>query len=81
MDVNSGFILATTLTFASEHDSKYLLSLTIASCHTKDPIEKVYADKGYLAPWNNRSFKMHCLSNKARQTKTPPLALSLYSTG
>ena len=55
VDVNNGFILAATLTPASEGDSKYLPYLTIASCHTKDPIEKVYADKGYFGH-PNRSF-------------------------
>jgi transposase, IS5 family len=55
VDVESGFILATTLTPASEHDSKYLPYLTIASCHTKNPIEKVYADKGYFGE-PNRAF-------------------------
>jgi len=52
VDVNSGFILATTLTPASEHDSKYLPYLTIASCHTEEPIEKVYGDKGYYGEPN-----------------------------
>jgi len=55
MDVNSGFILATTLTPSSIHDTNYLPYLTIASCHTKDPIKKVYADKGYFGQ-PNRSF-------------------------
>ena len=55
VDVNSGFILATTLTPASVHDTNYLPYLTIASCHTKDPIEKVYADKAYFGQ-PNRSF-------------------------
>jgi IS5 family transposase len=55
VDVHSGFILATTLTPASEHDSKYLPYLTIASCHTNDPIEKVYGDKGYYGH-PNRAF-------------------------
>ena len=55
VDVNSGFILATTLTPASIHDTNYLPYLTIASCHTKDPIEKVYADKAYFGQ-PNRSF-------------------------
>jgi IS5 family transposase len=55
VDVKSGFILATTLTPASIHDTNYLPYLTIASCHTKDPIEKVYADKGYHGQ-PNRSF-------------------------
>ena len=55
VDVNSGFVLATTLTPASEHDSKYLPYLTIASCHTEEPIEKVYGDKGYYGE-PNRTF-------------------------
>ena len=55
VDVDNGFILAATLTPASESDSKYLPYLTIASCHTKAPIEKVYADKGYFGQ-PNRSF-------------------------
>jgi len=52
VDVNSGFVLATTLTPASDHDSKYLPYLAIASCHTKDPIKKIYADKGYYGEPN-----------------------------
>jgi IS5 family transposase len=55
VDVQSGFVLAATLTPASEHDSKYLPYLTIASCHTKDPIETVYGDKGYYGHLN-RAF-------------------------
>jgi IS5 family transposase len=55
VDVNSGFILATTLTPASIHDTNYLPYLTIASCHTEEPIKKVYADKGYYGE-PNRCF-------------------------
>jgi transposase, IS5 family len=55
VDVDNGFILAATLTPASESDSIYLPYLTIASCHTKEPIDKVYADKGYFGQ-PNRSF-------------------------
>jgi IS5 family transposase len=55
VDVNNGFVLATTMTPASVHDTNYLPYLVIASCHTKDPIEKVYADKGYYGE-PNRSF-------------------------
>ena len=55
VDIKNGFILATTLTPASIHDTNYLPYLTIASCHTKDPIQKVYADKGYYGE-PNRSF-------------------------
>ena len=47
VDVESGFVLATMMTPASVHDSTYLPYLTLASCHTEDPIKKVYGDKGY----------------------------------
>jgi len=55
VDVKNGFILATTMTPASIHDTNYLPYLTLASCHTKDLIKKVYADKGYYGE-PNRSF-------------------------
>jgi len=55
VDVNSGFVLATTLSAASEHDTNYLPYLAIASCHTKEPIGAIYADKGYYG-MPNRSF-------------------------
>jgi len=55
VDVQSGFVLATTLTPASEHDSKYLPYLTIASCHIKDHIKSVYGDKDYYGH-PNRAF-------------------------
>ena len=55
----NGFILATTMTPASESDSVYLPYLTIASCHTKDPIEKVYADKGYYGEPNSGFLRLN----------------------
>jgi len=48
-------ILATTMTPASVNDINYLPYCTVYSRHTKQKIEKVYADKGYAgAP--NRKF-------------------------
>jgi IS5 family transposase len=55
VDTKNGFVLATTMTPASVHDSKYLPYLTLASCHTNEPIKKVYGDKGYYGE-PNRSF-------------------------
>jgi IS5 family transposase len=55
VDVNNGFVPATTLSPASVHDTNYLTYLTVASCHTEEAIEKVYADKGYFGE-PNRSF-------------------------
>jgi len=55
VDVINGFVLATTLSAASVHDTNYLPYLTVASSHTKEAIEKVYADKGYFGE-PNRAF-------------------------
>ena len=55
VDRKNGFELATNMTPSSIHDSKYLPYLTLASCHTKEPIKKVYADKGYFGE-PNRAF-------------------------
>ena len=55
VDVNHGFILATTLTPASVNDTNYLSYCTAFSRHTKQPIDKVFADKGYAGK-PNRDF-------------------------
>lgn len=55
VDTRYGFVLATEITPASHHDSPYLPLCVAGSCHTKDPIRKVYADKGYFGK-NNRDF-------------------------
>ena len=55
IDTNHGFILATAMTPASVHDTNYLPYCTVYSRHTKQSIEKVYADKGY-AGQPNRDF-------------------------
>ena len=55
VDVNNGFILATTMTPASVNDTNYLPYCTVYSRHTQQSIEKVYADKGYAGE-PNRQF-------------------------
>jgi len=55
VDTNHGFILATTLSEASVNDTNYLDCCTVFSKHTKTPIKKVYADKGYAGK-PNRDF-------------------------
>lgn len=75
VDVNSGFILATTLTPASVHDINYLPYLTVASCHTKDPIERVYADKGYFGQPNRGFLHLNGIKDgiMRKDTKTAKL--------
>ena len=54
VDTDNGFILSTTLSPGSHHDSKYLPYAVIYSMHA-DKIQTAYADKGYAgAP--NREF-------------------------
>lgn len=55
VDINHGFIFATTITPASVNDTNCLPYCTAYSRHTKQPIEKVYADKGYAGK-SNRYF-------------------------
>jgi len=53
--VNHGFILATTFTPSSVNDTNLLQYCTAFSRHTKQAIEKIFADKGY-AGMPNRNF-------------------------
>ena len=55
VDVDHGFVLTTEMTPASCHDSPYLPLCVAGSCHTDNPIKKVYADKGYFGK-PNRDF-------------------------
>jgi len=55
VDTNHGFVLTTTMTPASFNDTNYISYCTVYSRHTKQPIRKVYADKGYAGK-PNRDF-------------------------
>jgi transposase, IS5 family len=55
VDTLYGFVLATEMTPASFHDSPFLPFCVAGSCHTDNPIKKVYADKGYFGK-SNRDF-------------------------
>ncbi len=55
VDINHGFILATTLSPAPVNDTNYLDYCTVFSKHIKTPIKTVYADKGYAGK-PNRDF-------------------------
>jgi IS5 family transposase len=80
VDVNSGFVLATTLTPASVHDTKYLPYLTVASCHTKDPIKKVYADKGYYGEPNRSFLSLNEIRDGIMRKDTKSAKLTEYET-
>jgi IS5 family transposase len=78
VDTRYGFVLATEITPASFHDSPYLPLCVAASCHTKDPIKKVFADKGYFGK-NNRDFLyMNGIEDGIMIKATPGMELTDY---
>jgi IS5 family transposase len=63
VDVDHGFVLSADLTPASVSDSIYLPHCIAASCHTEDPIGKVYADKGYYGKPNSGFLHMNGIAD------------------
>ena len=61
MDTNHGFILPTTLSPASEHDTNYSQYCTVFSRHMKQPIKKAFADKGYFGELTSEFSKIFSL--------------------
>jgi hypothetical protein len=65
VDTKQGFVLATEMTPAYHHDSPYLPLCVAKSCHnlkvtrTKEPIKKVFADKGFFGKPNREFLSMN----------------------
>ena len=78
VDVDNGFILATTISPASVHDSDYLPYCTLASCHTQDPIKKVYADKGYYGRLNRSFLSLNGIEDGIMRKDTTTAKLADY---
>ncbi len=78
VDVDNGFILATTISPASVHDSNYLPYCTLASCHTQDPIKKVYADKGYYGRPNRSFLSLNGINDGIMRKDTTTAKLTDY---
>jgi transposase, IS5 family len=55
IDVESGLILSTYLSKASEHDTNYFQSVAVRGMQGQEMPPKVYADKGYCSQ-DNREF-------------------------
>jgi len=75
VDVEHGFILATTMSPSSIHDTRYLPYLALASCHTEEPISKIYADKGYFGEPNRVFLHLNKIADgiMRKDTKTAKL--------
>ncbi len=78
VDTRNGFILATELTPASVHDSTYLPYCVAASCHTKEPIKKAYADKGYHGHPNREFLSMNGIEDGIMRKATKGTELTPY---
>lgn len=76
VDINHGFILATTLTPASVNDSQYLPYCTTFSRHTKHPIKKVLADKGYFGKPNREFLSMNNIEDGIMRKDTTTAKLT-----
>jgi IS5 family transposase len=80
VDINYGFVLSTELTPASVSDSIYLpyCYCVAASCHTEEPIKKVYADKGYYGKPNSGFLHMNHIEDGIMRKDTKSTKLTDY---
>ena len=78
VDVDNGFILATIISPSSVHDLNYLPYCTLASCHTQDPIKKVYADKGYYGRLNKSFLSLNGIEDRIMRKDTTTVKLTDY---
>lgn len=78
VDVDNGFILATTITPASSHDSPYLPYCTLHSLHTDQDLNKVYADKGYHGEPNRDFLSLNHIEDGIMRKDTTTAKLTEY---
>ena len=78
VDTRHGFVLATEITPASFHDSPYLPLCVASSCHTKEPIRKVFADKGYFGKDNRNFLHMNNIEDGIMRKATRGKELTQY---
>jgi len=78
VDINHGFILATILTPASVNDTNYLSYCTIFSRHTNQPIDKVYADKGYAGKPNRDFLALNKIADGIMRKNSTTAKLTKY---
>lgn len=78
VDTNYGFVLASELTPSSVNDSIYLPYCVAASCHTEEPIKKVYADKGYYGKPNSGFLHLNNIADGIMRKDTKSTKLTDY---
>ena len=60
------------------HDSPYLPLCVAASCHTEEPVKKVYADKGYFGESNRAFLNMNNIQDGIMRKATRGVELTQY---
>jgi len=78
VDVENGFVLGVAMTPASEHDTKYLPYLALASCHTEEPVKKIYADKGYFGQPNRVFLNLNDIEDGIMRKDTTTAKLTEF---
>lgn len=76
VDTNHGFILATTISPASVHDTNYFQYCTVYSRHTQQKIEKVFADKGYFGEPNRQFLSLNEIADGIMRKDTTTAKLT-----
>ena len=78
VDTRYGFVLATETTPASHHDSPYLPFCVANSYHTKEPVKKVFADKGYFGKPNREFLALNKIEDGIMRKATAGNELTEY---
>jgi len=78
VDTRYGFVLATEMTPASHHDSPYLPFCVANSYHTKEPVKKVFADKGYFGKPNREFLALNKIEDGIMRKATIGTELTEY---
>jgi len=78
VDINNGFILATTMSTASVHDTNYFQYCTVYSRHTSQPIKKAFADKAYFGEPNRAFLNMNNIEDGIMRKDTTTAKLTSY---
>jgi IS5 family transposase len=76
VNVNNGFIPATTMIPASVHETNCLPYCTLLSWHTKNPIKKVYAGKAYCGRPNRGFLSLNVIEDGIMRKDTSTAKLT-----
>ena len=78
VDTNHGFVLATTLSPASEHDTNYFQYCTVYSRRTKQSIKVAYGDKGYAGKPNREFLTLNKIADGIMRKDSTTAKLTEY---